>query len=97
MVTTASKGPFAEPLNDAGNIDDDVAQQSLSTKFPGVTMISPNVAGEDRARSLIAKDGQRAAGETQKVVSDPDQNPHLAPASETYRQANSNPGHSIQR
>ena len=78
---------------------------SLSTKFPGVTMISPNVAGEDRARSLIAEDQARELQERHRksllppegVVSDPDQNPHLAAASETYRQANSNPGHSIQR
>ena len=105
LVTTASKGPFADPLNDAGIIGDDVAQQSLSTKFPGVTMISPNVAGEDRARSLIAEDQARELQERHRksllppegVVSDPDQNPHLAAASETYRQANSNPGHSIQR
>ena len=105
LVTTDSKGPFADPLNDTGNIDDDVTQQSLSTKFPGVTMISPNVAWEDRAHSLIAKDQARELQERQRksllaaegVVSDPDQNPHLAAASETYRQANSNPGHSIQK
>ena len=42
LVTRASKGPFADPLNDAGNTADDVAQQSLATKFPRVTMTSSN-------------------------------------------------------
>ena len=103
LVTKSHRGPFADPPNGADNIDNDVAQQSLSTKFPGVTMISPNVAGEDRARSLVAEDQARELQEQHKksmlppegVVSDPDQNPHLAPTSETYRQANSDTGHYI--